>query len=148
MSDEQPTGDIILYQTEHGQTRLEVRLEGGTVWLSQALIAELYQASKQNVSLHLQNIYEDGEREEVAVVKDYLVTAADGKRYQVKHYNLDAFLAVECRFVAVGGPNRLRSGSRGFRLQSTHPPRLYPLGVMRNLGGFFIGQHYPAMVAA
>ncbi len=97
MNNEQPAGSIILYQTEDGQTRLEVRLESGTVWLSQALMAELYQTSKQNISLHLKNIYDDGELEEAAVVKDYLTTAADGKRYVVKQYNLDAILAVGYR---------------------------------------------------
>jgi hypothetical protein len=97
MSDGEGTSDIILYQTEDGQTRLQVRLEGGTVWLSQALMAELYQTSKQNISLHLQNIYDDKELVEQAVVKECLTTGPDGKRYQVKHYNLEAILAVGYR---------------------------------------------------
>jgi hypothetical protein len=90
-------GDILIYQTEGGQTKLEVRLEGETLWLSQADLARLYQTTKQNISLHIQNIYEEGELDEVSVVKEYLTTAADGKSYKTKHYNLDMIISVGYR---------------------------------------------------
>jgi len=79
---------LILYQTKDGRTHLQVRLENQTVWLSQSQMAELFQTTKQNVSLHIQNIFEEGELAEDSVVKDYLTTASDGKNYQTKFYNL------------------------------------------------------------
>ncbi len=81
-------GEILIYQTEGGRTEIEVQLEGETLWLSQGGLAELYQTSKQNISLHIQNIYEEGELYEDSVVKEYLTTAADGKNYKTKHYCL------------------------------------------------------------
>ncbi len=68
--------NIILYTTDDGQTKIDLKLEGGTVWLSQLQIAELFSATKQNVSLHLKNIFADGELGEDAVVKESLTTAA------------------------------------------------------------------------
>ena len=65
---------IIIYQTESGETKLEVRLENETVWLTQKLMAELFQTTKQNISLHLQNIFAEGELSENSVVKDFLTT--------------------------------------------------------------------------
>ena len=73
--------EFLLYTMPDGGRRIEVRLEQGTVWLSQADMAELYQTSKQNISLHLQNIFMDGELLQDSVVKYYLTTASDGKRY-------------------------------------------------------------------
>jgi len=90
-------GEIVIYQTEGGQTKIEVRLEGETLWLSQAGLAELYQTTKQNISLHIANIYEEGELYEDSVVKEYLTTAADGKKYKTKHYNLDMIISVGYR---------------------------------------------------
>lgn len=88
---------IIIYQTEKGETKLEVRLENETVWLTQKLMAELFQTTKQNISLHLQNIFEEGELQENSVVKDFLTTAADGKNYKTAYYNLDAIISVGYR---------------------------------------------------
>jgi hypothetical protein len=90
-------GDLILYQTEDGQTRLQVRLEGETVWLTQAQMAELFQTTKQNVSLHIQNIFTEAELREQAVVKESLTTAADSKNYATKFYNLDVIISVGYR---------------------------------------------------
>ena len=92
-----PSGQILIYQTEEGQTRLEVRLEGETLWLTQKAIAELYQTTKQNISLHIQNIYDEGELDKKSVVKDSLTTASDGKKYLTKFYNLDMILSVGYR---------------------------------------------------
>lgn len=88
---------IIIYQTASGETKLEVRLENETVWLTQKLMAELFQTTKQNVSLHLQNIFVEGELHEDSVVKEFLTTAADGKNYRTAFYNLDAIISVGYR---------------------------------------------------
>lgn len=90
-------GDFIIYQSELGQTRLEVRLSGETVWLTQKMMAELFQTSVPNINMHLKNIVEEQELTEAAVIKDFLITAADGKNYRTKHYNLDAILSVGYR---------------------------------------------------
>jgi hypothetical protein len=90
-----PGGQLLIY--EDGGLKLQVRLDGQTVWLTQAAMAELYQTSKQNISLHLQNIFDDNELRQESVVKEYLTTAADGKKYRTLHYSLDAILAVGYR---------------------------------------------------
>ena len=89
--------DILLYTTQDGNQRIEVRLENETIWLSQTSMAELYQTTKQNISLHLQNIFKDGELDINRVVKESLTTAADGKSYKMKFYNLEAIIAVGYR---------------------------------------------------
>ena len=87
-------GELILYQTEDGKTNIEVRLQDETVWMSQLAIAELFQSTKQNISLHLKNVFDEGELLEKRVVKEYLTTAADGKNYRTKFYNLETIIAV------------------------------------------------------
>ncbi|MGB6220701.1 virulence RhuM family protein [Haloferula sp.] len=89
--------ELVLYTSDDGRTRLDLRVEGQTVWLTQLEIAELFQTTKQNVSLHAKNIFEDGELAGDSVVKDSLTTAADGKRYKTKLYNLDLILAIGYR---------------------------------------------------
>ena len=88
---------ILFYQSEDGTSRIEVRLEEGTVWLPPVLIADLYQTTKQNISLHIRNIFDEGELQPDSVVKEYLTTAADGKQYRTKFYNLDMILAIGYR---------------------------------------------------
>ena len=89
-------GEIILYQPDE-TVRLEVRLEDDTVWLTQAQMAELFQTTKQNVSLHVNNIFREDELQETLVVKESLTTAKDGKRYRMKLYNLDVIISVGYR---------------------------------------------------
>ena len=89
--------DLILYTTEDGRSQIKLRAQEQTVWLTQLEMAELFDATKQNISLHLKNIFEDGELDGASVVKEFLTTAADGKRYQTRLYNLDAILAVGYR---------------------------------------------------
>ena len=89
--------ELVLYTSDDGRTRLDLRIEGQTVWLTQLEIAELFQTTKQNVSLHAKNIFEDRALAEVSVVKESLTTAADGKRYQTRLYNLDLILAIGYR---------------------------------------------------
>jgi hypothetical protein len=89
--------DLILYTSEDGVTRLDLRVQAGTVWLTQLEIAELFQITKQNVSLHAKNILGEGELTEDSVVKESLTTASDGKKYRTKLYNLDLILAIGYR---------------------------------------------------
>ena len=82
---------ILLYQTEDGRPRIEVRLEDETVWLTQIAMAELFQTSKQNISLHLRNIYKEGELTREGTVKEYLTVQQEGTRQvqrQLEYYNL------------------------------------------------------------
>ena len=103
-------GEIVIYQSEGGQTKIDVRLEGETLWLNQAGLAELYQTTIPNINIHIKNIYDEDELLEEATVKDYLIvqnegelsgdsvvkeyltTAADGKKYRTKHYNRDMII--------------------------------------------------------
>ena len=91
---------IVIYQTEDGQTQIDVRLENETVWLTQAQMVELFQTTKQNVSLHVGNVYKEGELEQEATVKEYLTVQNEGNRKvtrKVKHYNLDVIISVGYR---------------------------------------------------
>lgn len=88
---------FIIYQTEAGDTRLDVRFQDETVWLTQSLMADLFNTTKQNIGQHLKNIFSEQELTEKSVVKDFFTTAADGKNYQTKHYNLDAIISVGYR---------------------------------------------------
>jgi hypothetical protein len=93
-------GEIILYNTEDGVARIRLRAEGGTVWLNQAEMAELFQVTKQNVSLHIQNVFDDGELLEEATVKDSLTVQIEGGRQverQISLYHLEMILAVGYR---------------------------------------------------
>jgi hypothetical protein len=92
--------EILLYQTEDGQTKIDVRLDEKTVWLSQAQMAELFQTTKQNISLHTKNIYKEGELDENSTIKDYLTVQTEGKREvqrNLKYYNLDVIISVGYR---------------------------------------------------
>ena len=91
---------IVIYQTEDGQTQIDVRLENETVWLTQAQMVELFQTTKQNVSLHLGNLYKEGELEKEGTVKEYLTVQQEGKRKvtrKMKYYDLDVIISVGYR---------------------------------------------------
>src|ERR1039457_5073005 len=95
-----PASEMILYQTEDNQTRIEVRLENETVWLSQTQMAELFQTTKQNVSLHIQNLFEERKLERGATVKESLTVQPEGGRSvqrSVDFYNLDVIISVGYR---------------------------------------------------
>lgn len=111
-------GEIILYQPDE-TVKLEVRLENETVWLTQAQMIELFQSSKQNVSLHINNVFKEGELIKKAVVKEYLTTASDGKRYWIKYYNLDVIISIGYRIKSQRGTQ--------FRIWSTKVLKEYLL---------------------
>ncbi|MCX5644897.1 MAG: virulence RhuM family protein [Phycisphaerae bacterium] len=93
-------GEILLYQTEDGRTRVECRFQEETIWMTQAAMTDLFQTTTPNVNIHLKDIYAEGELTEEATVKDYLIVRSEGARQverRVKHYNLDAILAVGYR---------------------------------------------------
>lgn len=97
MADKAPSTQVLLYQAEDRRTRIEVRLENETVWLSLNQMAELFQRDKSVISRHIRNIFDEGELTRGAVVANYAITAADGKTYQVEHFNLDVIISVGYR---------------------------------------------------
>ncbi|MBO5311025.1 MAG: virulence RhuM family protein [Bacteroidales bacterium] len=88
---------IIIYTANDGKTRIDVKLEEETLWLTQAQMCELYQTSKSNVSEHVKHIFEEGELDKDSVVRNFRTTASDGKEYLVSHYNLDMIIALGYR---------------------------------------------------
>ncbi len=94
---EKNQGDIVIYQTEGGGTKIDVRFVDETVWLTQAQLCDLYQTSKSNISEHIKHIFEDGELEEISVIRKFRTTAADGKNYNVTYYNLDMIISLGYR---------------------------------------------------
>ena len=94
---------IIIYTTDDGQVDIEVKLEDENVWLTQNSMAELFNTTKQNISLHIKNIFDEKELEENSVVKENLTTAKDGKNYKTKFYNLDLIISVGYRVKSVRG---------------------------------------------
>ena len=88
---------VIIYTANDGSTKIDVKLEEETLWLTQAQMCELYQTSKSNVSEHIKHIFEEGELNEESVVRKFRTTAADGKEYLISHYNLDMIIALGYR---------------------------------------------------
>ncbi|MCL2604331.1 MAG: virulence RhuM family protein [Defluviitaleaceae bacterium] len=95
--------EIIMYLSDDGKTKVDVIMEGETVWLTQTQMAELFQTTKQNISLHINNAFKEGELEKISVVKEYLTTASDGKNYIIKYYNLDMIISVGYRVKSLRG---------------------------------------------
>ena len=112
------TGEIVLYQPDE-TIRLEVMIGEETVWLTQAQMVVLFQSTKQNISLHINNVFKEGELQPFSVVKDYLTTAADGKAYITKHYNLDVIISVGYRVKSKRGTQ--------FRIWALHVLKEYLL---------------------
>ena len=97
---ENANGDIIIYQTDNGLTKIDVRVENETVWLSQQQMAKLYDTTKQNISLHIKNIFDEEELNEASTVKEFLTVKQEGKRSverKVKYYNLDMIISLGYR---------------------------------------------------
>lgn len=91
------TAEFLIFTNQTKEDGIEVRLQGDTIWLSQRLMATLFDCSTDNISLHLKNIFNDGELNREAVTKNFLATASDGKNYNTKHYNLDVIIAIGYR---------------------------------------------------
>ena len=95
--------NIIIYTTDDGQVRIEVRLEDENVWLTQNAMAELFDTTRNNITMHIKNIFAEGELEEKSVSKESLLTAKDGKNYKTKFYNLDVIISVGYRVKSIRG---------------------------------------------
>ena len=96
------SGEVVLYNPDD-TIRLEVRMNDETVWLSQAQMAELFATTRNNITLHISNIFKEGELEYDSVCKDSLLTASDGKKYKTKLYNLDVIISVGYRVKSLRG---------------------------------------------
>ena len=92
-----PKSGIVLYQTEDGRTRVECRFEDKTIWLTQKLMAELFQKDVRTINEHIRNILSEGELVEESVIRNFRITAADGKAYMTQHYSLPMVIAVGYR---------------------------------------------------
>jgi len=92
-----PQSEILIYQNPNGNIKIDVRLEEETVWLTQKLMAELFDKSKKTISEHINNIFKEGELDEIAVVRNFRTTASDGKSYNTKYYSLDVIISVGYR---------------------------------------------------
>ena len=112
-----PQSEIILYQTEDGRTRVQVRMEGETVWLTQKLMAELFGKDVRTINEHIQNILLEGELAADSVVRKFRITAADGKSYETQHYNLEVIISVGYRVKSSRGTQ--------FRIWATERLREY-----------------------
>lgn len=123
---EESRGEVAIYESAEGGACVEVRLDEDTVWLAQSQMVELFQTTKQNVSLHIGNVFKEAELREDSVVKEYLTTAADGKSYRTKFYNLDVIISV------------------GYRIKSRRGTdfRIWATGVLRDhiIKGYTINQ--------
>lgn len=97
------TSEILIYQNSEGSIKVDVRLEDESVWLTQAQLCDLFQKSKATISEHIKNIFEEGELNENAVVRNFRTTASDGKSYDVNYYNLDVIISVGYRVKSYQG---------------------------------------------
>lgn len=88
---------IIIYKSDDGSSRIEVRFEGETTWLTQSQLVELFESSKANISEHIKHIFEENELDQDSVVRKFRTTASDGKNYEVEHYNLDMIISLGYR---------------------------------------------------
>lgn len=120
LKDDPSQSQVILYHTEDGKTRLEVRMDKDTVWLSQSQMADLFQTTKQNVSLHINNVFAEGELGRSATVKEFLTVQQEGKRQvsrNVEYFNLDVIISVGYRVKSLRGTQ--------FRIWATQRLREY-----------------------
>jgi len=108
---------IVIYTTEDGQAKLQVKIEDETVWLTQKQMSELFQKDVRTINEHIQNIFSEGELAPDSVIRNYRITAADGKTYDTQHYNLDAIISVGYRVKSLRGTQ--------FRIWATQRLREY-----------------------
>ena len=94
---EKSHGEVVIYTTDVGDTKIDVRFIDDTVWLSQVQLCKLYQTSKSNISKHIKHIFEENELNEESVVRNFRTTSSDGKNYNILHYNLDMIISLGYR---------------------------------------------------
>jgi len=133
------TAEFLIFSFQTKEDGIEVRVQRDTLWLSQKLMARLFDCSADNISLHLKNIFKEQELDEISVTEDFSVTASDGKVYKTKHYNLDAIIAVGYRVNskrATAFRQWATSVLRDFALRG------YIIDQKRMENGAFLGQDY------
>ena len=133
------TAEFLIFTAQANEDSIEVRYENETIWLTQKMMALLFACSIDNISLHLKNIFKDGELEEKVVVEDFSTTAADGKQYKTKHYNLDAVISVGYRVNSIRATQFRRWATQ---VLSQYSIKGYVLDKIRLKNGSFIGQDY------
>ena len=111
--------EMMIYQTEDGAVKIDVKIADDTVWLSLDLMAELFQRDKSTISRHIKNIFSEGELFPDSVVANFATTAADGKTYQVEYYNLDVIISVGYRVKSQRGTQ--------FRIWATYVLRQFAI---------------------
>ena len=112
-----PTGEFLLYRSDDGELRIDVRFDGDTVWLRRRQMAELFQKDVRTVNEHIRNIFAEGELNEESVIRNFRITAADGKQYDTRYYNLDTIISVGYRVKSLRGTQ--------FRIWATRQQREY-----------------------
>ncbi len=118
MSDESPpSSSLILYQSEDGRTRIQCRFGGETVWLTQKLMAGLFQKDVRTINEHIQDVFAEGELSPDSVIRKFRITAADGKSYETQHYSLDVIISVGYR-VKSHRPNSRADDELSFQFPS------------------------------
>ena len=128
-------GEILIYQTDDGQTNIEVKIEDDTVWLTQQQLTELYQCSKSNISEHIKHIFEEGELDKDSVVRKFRTTADDGKTYNVTYYNLDMIISLGYRIKSVIATRFRQWATKpfmGLTSFSGELPALKDIGIAKN----------------
>jgi len=133
------TAEFLIFSTQANENTIEVRVQDHSVWLTQKMIAALFETTKQNIGQHLKNIFEEAELREVAVVKKFFTTAADGKQYDTTYYNLDAIISIGYR-VNSQRATQFRQWATG--VLRDFAIRGYVLDKERLKNGAFLGQEY------
>jgi hypothetical protein len=103
MDEDRQNSSIVIYATEDGEAKFQVKIEGETVWLTQDQMAELFDKGRSTVAEHIQNVFKEGELDEKSVCREFRRTGSDGKDYSVKHYNLDVIISVGYRVKSLRG---------------------------------------------
>ena len=128
-------GEILIYQTDDGQTNIEVKIEDDTVWLTQQQLTKLYQCSKSNISEHIKHIFEEEELDKDSVVRKFRTTADDGKTYNVTYYNLDMIISLGYRIKSVIATRFRQWATKpfmGLTSFSGELPALKDIGIAKN----------------
>ncbi|MFA9500228.1 virulence RhuM family protein [Mannheimia sp. E30BD] len=133
------TAEFLIFTNQTGEQSIEVRYENGEIWLTQKRIAELFECSSDNVSLHLKNIFKEGELDPFSVTEIFSATAADGKNYNTKHYNLDAVISVGYRVNSIRATQFRQWATQILREFSQ---KGYVLDRKRMENGTFLGEDY------
>ena len=136
-------GEILMYKTEDGITRIDVELRGETVWLSLDQMAELFQRDKSTVSRHIKSIFAEGELDHGSVVANFATTAADGKKYQVNYFNLDVIISVGYRVKSVRG-TQFRIWANGVLKEYIQKGFAMNDTLLKNMGG---GNYFDELLA-